>query len=464
MRKPRLPIDRAFSPKGVGTVVTGTLIDGNLETGQDLVIQPAGIEASVRNVQSHSENQGTVPPGTRTALNLTGVSVAQKGAPGVSRGSVATHPSLGQAVTVIDVRLDKTDREVPGQKQSARPLQTGRQVSFHYGSASFPARLHLLGSRQLDPGSSILAELRFSDPIFVFLGDTFILRDPSLGLTLAGGVVLDEDANRRMFRKPWQAKFLEARRDRPDDLEVLLCSQLERDKAASLQSLLRKSRFSQNQIRNQIDECKRTGILAESGSWIFDGAWWKRMVDQTAERVQAVHHDHPELPGFPIRDLRAQVEPELPYSRLFEVLLDGLLSGDFAKAGPCLRHRDHVPRLPPELKKTGEDIRTILGENLVAPPNKGEVVSSPEAEKALRFLQDIGEVIELDPKTIISTAGYQKIREGVRAHLEASQKATASELREATSTSRRILMPVLERLDAEGLTMRLGDERILKKR
>lgn len=460
--KPRLPVDRVFSLKGVGTVVTGTLIDGAIFSGSDLAVQPPGLRAHVRNVQSHKANQNTVFPGTRTALNLTGVSVAQRGVNGIARGDVLTDPALGKAVKTIDVRLEKSDREVRGQKKSMRPVRTGREVLFHYGSSSLPARLHLLGTRSLEPGQCAIAELRFKDPVFVFVGDRFVLRDASAGVTLAGGLVLDEDANRRMFRKPWQKKFLDARAEKPDDLETLVVSQLIRDKAASSAGLLARSRFSKDEIAAQASALIGQGTLARSGSWVFDLDWWKRVSGMAGETIRAFHKAEPDLPGLPIRDLKSTVESELPTTKLFDVLLDALLTSDFAKAGPNIRHRDHIPKLPPELKAAGEKIRKLLLEDPIAPPNKAEIAPGPADEKALRFLIQVGEAIELNPKTVIATAGYEKIKADVVGFLNKHGRATASELRQATETSRRILLPVLERFDALGVTARDGDYRSLK--
>lgn len=460
--KPRMPVDRAFSPKGVGTVVTGTLTGGSIASGAELVVQPGGLPVHVRNVQSHSTDQDRVFPGMRTALNISGINVAQRGTSGVARGQVITLPELGDAVHTVDVLLERSGREVSGLRSSTRVLQTGRQVVVHHGSAFQEARVHLRGQRSLAPGSSVLAELRFTEPVFLFVGDRFVLRDASQGLTLAGGVVLDAEANRRMFRKPWQETFLRTRAEQPGDIEALISSQLTRDKAVAKATLLRKSPFSAEEIRSAAARLVAQGVLAQSGPWLFDGPWWLRVSEKAAQGIRGLHRSHPELPGLPIRDLRKEVEPELPFRKLFELLLEGLLAGEFVKAGPCVRHRDHLPQLPPDLQAAGQRLRATLAESPLSPPNRGELAPSPAEQRALRFLLDTGEVIELDAKTVISAAAYRSIRSGVREYLQRRGKATASELREFTATSRRILMPLLERLDSEGLTLRQGDLRSLR--
>jgi len=347
-------------------------------------------------------------------------------------------------------------------KQSKKALKTGREVMFHHGSAGLAARIHFLGQRSLSPGETVLAELRFSDPVFVFVGDGFVIRDASLGLTLAGGIVLDENANRRAFRKPFQATFLEARADAPHDLAVLVRSQLVRDRVAHLPELLARSVFSAADIRREAEQLVASGELEQNGDWVFLADWWRKIRTLAGDQIKAIHREHPEQLGFPLRDLRSIIEPELPSPRFFDMVLEGLLAGEFAKAGPNIRHRDHIPQLPPELKGSGELVRKRLASDLISPPNKGEAATNPNEEKALRFLVHTGEVVDLDAKTIISNAGFELIRDQVCAYLETNGRATASDLRQHTGTVRRILMPLLEKLDELGVTKREGDERRLK--
>ncbi|MEM7699087.1 MAG: selenocysteine-specific translation elongation factor [Verrucomicrobiota bacterium] len=462
---PRLPVDRAFSIKGAGTVVTGTLTDGAIEKGCGYVVEPGGAAVQVRSAQSHGAAVDSVPPGTRTAINLSGIGLreARGGSrDGIGRGDVVVGPGLGEASLVIDVSLHKSDREIRGMRKSKKPIRTGREVMFHHGSRGVPARLHLLGQRSLSPGESALAELRFREPVFVFAGDGFVLRDASAGLTLAGGMVLDEAANRRAFRKDFQRQFLEARAAAPYSVGDWIVSQLQRDRVASLETLLVRSAFGKETIRKEVERLCEGGTLEQNGSWVFLAEWWRRVHSLAEEKVKALHRDQPEELGLPVQDLRAAIEPELPSPRFFDLVLEGLLAGDFAKAGPAIRHREHVPQLPPELVKAGETVRSRLAADPINPPNRGETATDHPEKKALRFLCQTGEVIELDPKTIISSAGYEAIVEQIRTHLKTSGTATASDLRQETGTSRRVLMPLLERLDAEGVTVREGDLRRLK--
>ena len=463
--KPRLPVDRAFSLKGVGTVVAGSLTEGRINVGDDLEVMPQGAEAHVRTAQSHGSAAESVPPGTRTALNITGVNLREnRGATkdNIARGDVLVKKGLGGAVEAIDVLISKSDREIRGMRQSKRALRTGREVMFHHGSMGVPARIHFLGQRTLSPGETVLAELRFHEPIYVFVGDGLVIRDASLGLTLAGGIVLDEDANRRAFRKPFQAEFLEARREALNDLDVLVSSQLRRDKVAFIPKLLAKSAFSAEEILQSVEKAVEAGEFSRNGDWVFFSEWWKGIARLASDSILEVHKEHPDQLGLPLRDLRSLIEPELPAPKFFDMVLEGLMAGEFTKAGPNIRHRDHIPTLPPQLLKAGELVRKRLASDPVSPPNKGETATNPDEEKALRFLEHTGEVIVLDPKTVISQAGFDRLKNEIVEYLKEHDTATASELRQNTGTVRRILMPLLEMLDEEEVTLREGDERRLK--
>lgn len=463
--KPRLPVDRAFSLKGVGTVVTGTLTEGEIQVGDDFDVMPQGGSAHVRTAQSHGTDAKSVPPGTRTALNLTGVNLREnRGASKdtIARGDVLVKRGMGGAVAAIDVLVSKSDREIRGMRQSRRALRTGREVMFHHGSMGVPARIHFRGQRSLSPGESVLAELRFREPVYVFVGDGFVLRDASLGLTLAGGVVLDEDANRRAFRKPFQGEFLEARGAAPHDLAVLVESQIRRDKVVFLPGLLAKSAFSEAEIQQEVARFVGEGFCSQNGEWVFLSEWWKEISDTASDVILRTHKEQPDQLGFPLRDLRNLMEPKLPAPKFFDMVLEGMLAGEFAKAGPNIRHRDHIPTLPPQLERAGQLVRKRLASDLISPPNKGETATNADEEKALRFLEHTGEVIVLDPKTVISRAGFDRLQEEIVDFLKEKERATASELRQETGTVRRILMPLLEMLDEEGITVREGDERRLK--
>src|SRR6187549_1115791 len=187
--RPRLGVDRVFTVAGAGTVVTGTLVGGQLQRGQAVVIQPGSRPARIRRMQSHGKDVELSVPGTRTALNLADV---DPGA-GVHRGDVITLPDLGSSNDCLDVRLDISAR-------ATRSMKDGVRVRVHYGSGNVPAHVALAGAKELPVGERRLAQLRLEAPVFLCAGDHLTIRDWSEQQTLAGAVVLDPDASRRSFR------------------------------------------------------------------------------------------------------------------------------------------------------------------------------------------------------------------------------------------------------------------------
>src|SRR3982075_1998427 len=186
---PRLPIDRVFTVAGFGTVVTGTLIDGELHLGQELEVQPGGMKARVRGLQSHRKKLETIPAGTRTAVNLSGLAVED-----LRRGQVLGAPGTLKSTRALDARLRLIG--------DARPLRHNAELSFHTGAAETLGKLSLLDRDELQPGDEAWVQIRLQDPVAQARSDLFILHLPSPSMTVGGGTVVEPDARRHRRRQP----------------------------------------------------------------------------------------------------------------------------------------------------------------------------------------------------------------------------------------------------------------------
>ncbi len=248
--KPRLFVDRVFTVRGTGTVVTGTLTGGQLARGDTVTLQPQNLPARIRAIQSHNQPLEVARPAMRTALNLPDLRPEE-----IPRGSVLTNASRAEASRTIDVLLERSERTV----FPSRSLKSNSVVQFHYGSARFAARIILLDGRELLPGDRAIARLRFAGPVFVFVGDRFVIRDSSGRQTVAGGVVLNAGAERTRFRSQVERAFLQERAKAPNDILVLLRTQLARDRVSQRASLLLQSNFSAEEIEAAISRLARAG-------------------------------------------------------------------------------------------------------------------------------------------------------------------------------------------------------------
>ncbi|MGK0184511.1 MAG: selenocysteine-specific elongation factor [Verrucomicrobiales bacterium] len=461
--KPRLPVDRVFSPQGIGTVVTGTLIGGEFSKGEAAVVQPGGLETHLRNIQSHSSDQDAAQPGMRTALNLSDVSIASRERrDGIHRGDVVTLPGLGEPCDTLDVLLEKGDREVRGQPSAIQPIKNGQKVRWHHGGANYGARVIFLSTKILERGQQVIAQLRFEEPVYAFVGDRFVLRDWGKRSTIAGGIILDSDARRRIFRQIRQKEFLEKRAAAPDDIATYAATLIERDKAVPLSGFLAKSRFSRDQINAALKELTDADVVATQGKLIVDQVWWKRMFEKASTLIRDHHAAHPEHMGLLINNLRPKLTSSLPDPKLFDPLLDALCQNGFVRAGKSVRWSDHSPQLPANLAAAGDRIRAALKANPLEPPNPKELAPTDVDSKALKFLLETGEAIQLSDKAVILSEVFESAKARIVGYIRNNGASTASDLRQAVDTTRRILIPLLERLDSEGTTRRDGELRVLR--
>ncbi len=201
--KPRLFIDRVFTLRGIGTVVTGTLTGGQLRREQKMVVQPGNLHTRIRSIQSHGRELETAEPGMRTAINLSDISVEE-----ISRGTVITIADFEPPSSTLTALLEKSPR-VSRENPGGRPLKSGSSVYLHHGTSRTAAKITLLKNRFLEPGKKEIAQLKLASPIFAFAGDRFVIRDPSEQHTLAGGIVLDPKCAE--FRDEANRKFLMSR-------------------------------------------------------------------------------------------------------------------------------------------------------------------------------------------------------------------------------------------------------------
>ena len=452
--KPRLAVDRVFSPQGVGTVVTGTMTGGSLEKGQKVLIQPQGITAKLRGIQSHRHDADHTLPGIRAALNLPDIGIRKgKIRDGVRRGDIITAINNATNSRRIHVSLERSRRP-----SGAGPIQHAQRVRFHHGSSNIAARILFFENRSLDAGQQAIAEIRLDSPGFTFAGDRFVLRDWSKRFTLAGGTILDAAPPARSYRTKAQEEFLNTRASAPPSAKLYIESLLHRDLAVAAEELLNQSDFSPAETQEALANCRHIVL----GDWLLDADWWTDVSGIAAARIGTIHEKHPELPGLDLNTLRSFMKKRLPDPGLFDALINGLTETGFVRAGNLIRSAKHIPKLPAHLRASEERICVALDANPLEPPNPKELAKTDNEITALQFLLETGKAIQLDEKAILLDAHYQSAMKCIKAHIARNGPSTAADLRQALGTTRRILIPLLEQLDREGITIRQGDLRSLK--
>jgi selenocysteine-specific elongation factor len=453
--KPRLFIDRIFTLRGVGTVVTGTLNGGTLRRGQNVVVQPRTLSARVRSIQNHGREIDVAQPGMRTAMNLPDISMSQSAA---RRGDVITVDEFGSANLAVDVVVERSSR-LQRNALAARRVNNGSSVHVHFGTTRTAARIAFLDRSALEVGQNAIAQLRLNSPILAFVGDRFILRDSSEQTTIAGGTVLDPDANGANFRSARQIEFLRARATNPRDIDVCIRSQLKRDLFVESKMLLLKSNFSDEEIHTALNRLRQQGVIVLTGDIAADASHWHDLLRKAASVIDRRHKQNPERRGVELSDLRAELR--IQSDKLFNAVVSDLTRRDFEKHENQIARVSHRPSLPRDLLSAAENIRAALSAKAFDPPDRKMLTQDRQSQQALRFLIDQGEVVEISRDIIVLERAAEQMQKAIADFLQANGSGSASQLRQKIGTTRRVIIPFLEYLDRIAVTRRVGDRRVL---
>jgi selenocysteine-specific elongation factor len=456
--KPRLSIDRIFTLHGIGTVVTGSLNGGPLKRGQAVVVEPEGHASRIRSIQSFSRDVEVSYPGMRTAINLP---LGQGGDSGLRRGQVVTLPEFRHATKSIDVLLQRSERLLNRTDPTARPLKTGAIIRVHHGTANVAARIQLLDSPTIGPGESCLARLALEQSFCVVSGDRFVARDWSEQNTLAGGIVLDVDTASVALKRPDHRELLEQRAKARADVETFTRTQVVRDRAVRRSELLVKSQFSAVEVESAITRLAGSGEIKAAGDWVVAGHWWQDLQDRAAAMIAHEHSAHPERGGLALQALRQQLDLA---AELLDVFVVDLCQRGYVQVGAVIRSAKHQPALPAHLQAAGQKLRATLSAKPLEPPSRKDLTPDDLSRQALRFLLETGEATELSAEVVLVSEHFRAAAQAVKCFLEEKGGATVSDLRQALGTSRRVVVPLLERLDKDGITLRQGDRRVLRPR
>ena len=452
--KPRLCVDRVFSPKGVGTVITGTTHGGGFSKGQKVIIQPQGTETTIRSIQNHNSQLDDCKPGMRTALNIPDIEILKgKSKEGIRRGDTITIADLGTPSRRVHVEVHVSERAT-----KIQTIKHAQRVRFHHFSTTISGKILFFENTNLEKGNKQIAEIRLDRPVFTFAGDRFVLRDWSKQFTIGGGIILDSSPPKRSYRTEKQRNFLLMRASNPNEFTTHLNSLLTRDHFIKSDTPLSQSSFSKSAIEDAIEN----NDAVVSGNFIIDKNWWSEINEIAGNRIKTIHEKHPELPGIDISQLRTFMKKRVVDSKLFEFLIDQLCKSGFTKKDTILSLDSHKASLPNHLTSSGKKIRILLDENPLEPPNPKEIINSENDEAALKFLLQTNEAIQLDEKVILLSKNYNEAVDIIRSYITQNGPATAADLRKALSSTRRVIIPLLEHLDKEGITFRSGDTRVLK--
>ncbi len=455
----RMPVQRVFSKAGLGTVVTGIPVSGEVKVGDSLQVLPSGAKGKVRGLQAYKEKTDRGRAGHSTAINLADVDRGQ-----VKRGDVVATPNFFAPQRMIAARLTTL-------ADLGRPVTNRMPIRLHTGTADPPGEVVLLDRDEIEPGGSGLVQLRLDEPVVCAPGDRFVLRMLSPVFTLGGGQVLEESRYRLKRFKGFVLEELSRQEESLDSPVALLESILARggEGLHTVDELAVAMKRSRQATAELLDELAGAGraVAPREGRWIHPDR-----LESALARVRAALDDF--FRDEPHRLLVDVIEVRRR-SGIDEAMLKVLLEVEEQRGGlellpgGRLKPAGREGELDPELKTLGAEIEKRLVAARFQPPSTEELAAvcgadEPATRRALEHLVDRGVADHVGGGLHLSAACVEEAREAVVQNCERNGQLMIPELRDELGTSRKYLIPLLEALDARGVTLRQGGHRVLKRR
>ncbi len=454
----RYPIDRVFSMTGFGTVVTGTLISGQIRVGDKIEIYPENLETRVRSLQVHGQKVDTAYAGQRVAMNLAGVQVTD-----LERGNVLAAPGLLRTSLMLDVRLELLD-------DVEKPLANRERLRLYTGTSEVLCRAVLLDTEYLFPGQKALVQLRLEEPVAVLTGDRFVVRTYSPMHTIGGGAILDAHPKKRRRFRADGIQELELR-ETGGDLQILNQTLLTHsDQYPQEAELFRLAGRPTEQLADALETLQEEdlalSVVVDGIPYYLHAEYLEKLAERARQAVAAYQRRFPLRPGMPKEELRSRVSRQAS-PKLFNSLVT-LLAGEAGlevRGGVIVEQGWQVTFTGPYAKMR-EGVLARLQAAPFAPPDIDELAAelneTPERlAEVLAAMSSQGEIVRVTPELAFLTETMDEVRERVIKIIKEQGSITLADLRNALETSRKFALPLLDYLDAQKITKREGDARVL---
>ena len=451
----RLPIDRVFSITGFGTIVTGTLLDGSLKVGEEVEILPGGKKVRIRGLQTHKKNEQSASPGSRTAVNLTGINVEE-----IQRGQVIAGWKKYQPTQRFDADL----RILASSSFSIKHNQT---VKLFIGASEVLSRIRVLGKDEIKPGENGWVQIEPVSAIVGIRGDRFIIRIPSPGETIGGGMIINPNPPRRHKRfSPEVIKQLEAYKQGTPE-EIFLQS-VQDIGVGTFDSVAKKAKLEVSIIgdfwldlveREQIYQLETGDVFNKPRIMICSSAWFMDKKNKTALLLKNYHHQYNLRTGMPKEELKSKLKLDQP---VFLAVLNLFQEINFVDLfDNVIRMSGFTTTLNPSQEKTKT---TIINSFLADPYSTPSIKESMDlhGDEIINYLQVEKVLINVGNDVAFLNENYLEMKKWVIDKIDQSGSLTVAEFRDKFQTSRKYALAFLEHLDTIGITVREGDVRKIR--
>jgi len=460
----RLAVDRVFSMKGFGTVITGTSISGRVETGSEIMFYPGGLTAKIRGIQVHGQEVELIEAGHRTAINLQGIEKEQ-----IKRGDVAATPGSLMETTLLDAHLHYL-------QAVGKELKNRSQVRVHIGTREIVGRVLLLEEDRLQPGSDANVQLILQEPVAVWPGDTFVIRSYSPITTIGGGTILNSAPRKR---KRSGEKHKEQNRQAfaimhgPDDIEkmLLFLNESGRIGITADQLAVRLGTFG-NKFKKLIKQPVSKGqiLVVDSETQRFISApVFEQLKEQIISFLDQYHLENPLKSGLAKEELRSQLKPPVDAKLLQYALSSMGRKGDIEADGAEIKRAGHTVTLQVDEEEMQQKIGELYKNAGLTPPILKEVLATfgefpqDQIQQVINLLIQQGKLTKINEALFFSSDALNKLAQDVEDFIRKEGEIDAPRFKQLTGLTRKFSIPLLEYFDKIKLTIRIGDKRVLRK-
>lgn len=442
---PRLNVDRVFSVKGFGTVVTGTLVEGTMTLDEDLMVYTSRMPVKIRNIQVHEKNVAAATAGQRTALNLQGVKTTE-----IKRGDVIAKPNVLSNSYIADVSVRVL-------KDYAKPLGLWDRVRVYIGTREVMARIVPLGREMINPGEEGFAQLRLEEEIVSKPGDRFILRAYSPMVTLGGGYILDPKTVKHGRFDESVLKALEIR-EKNDTDSVLTDFLMNCDYPLPTEKEIKEKVNTENLLL-KLEEGINNGTIMKFNEGYIKSERFMEIADEAGRYLKEYHKKYPLKPGMPKEEIKSRMKSLLKGKDFDAVFEDIVRKGLLTLEGSRARLNDFEVIYTAEQKKIFETIKRRVSEEPFAPPSIKELTKEKGTFEVFDSMIDTY-LIRTDQDTVFSKDAFNKAYETLK---EIGEKGpfTLADFRDRLGTSRKYAVSLLDFFDKVGVTVRKEDTRTL---
>jgi selenocysteine-specific elongation factor len=452
---PRLPVDRVFTIKGFGTVVTGTLMAGRLRVDDRVEVFPAGLQAKVRGLQTHGRPVGEASAGQRTAVNFQGVDRAA-----VERGNV-----VGLAGTLApSVLMDGTLELLPDAPRALKPRD---RVRVHAGTTEIMARVLLLDRPELPPGQAAFARFRLEQPLVALPGDRFVIRSYSPMVTIGGGTLLDIAPPRFKLKAPAHLAHLRLLAEGPPDAVVEEHIRHAGGGGVRTAALSGRVPFGPDRLRALLEGLQGAGrIVAIDRDWFVHPESLARLRELALAAIEQFHRAFPLRPGMSREELRGRAGA--PDERVFAHLVAGLEAQGVVRTDrDKIRLASHDVRLSAEQQRTVDRLEQDFLGAAAAPPSPEEALgraglAGDEDHELFQVLVEARKLVRVKESLYFHAQALDAIQDKLVAMLRERKEIGPGDIKDLLGISRKYAIPLLEFFDARRVTARVGERRVLR--